>query len=749
MKYEKMRNELKAFYLNNNNIERSRAFADKCFQILDKKINDSMSAPTKKTIQHKVIVDEFDPVIFKSCPFYYETGTLTSLSDGAYYSKGSDFVHAGGYTLIKNMHKFELNAPELWRKKEIHLEEKLYLTGPFCDPAQHYNFNMKPIYEKGFKGVYEDAKKQLPFCENDEERDFINAVMSSLLEVKRMSEKFSEKAEKMLENENDEDAVKNLTLIRDSAKHVAWNKPETFYEALNTLAFVRKMIGTLEGVGPNTFGRLDLDLIPFYLNDLKEKRITQEEAYELICKFLIVWDMHYDHDMKMVLYADHELENTYTLGGVDTEGNAVYNDLTKMFLKATREEKIIFPKIKCRYSKTSPKEYLDQINRSVINGTSTVLFQNDDASIPALLNSGKTEEEARNYLVTGCWGITTENEKYDHGSYINLLKPFEFALHHLDDKIKRVGIDFEYYDDAQTFEDFYRITVENSRKLISARLEITRGGVGCWNTVDSLPIFSSTLYNCLEKREDFTKSGGKYHDDYLLIFGLPNIVDSLMAIKRLVYDEKKYTLSYYLEALRNNWQGYEELRSEAIATSGWGDGEEESSALGSRFNNDLYNIAKNQKGTYGGRVHIGHLTYTEIRWWGEETLATPDGRYSGDYFSQGLTPSRLKKIPSVTSVINTMKYLDKKTMASNNVVNIILPADKINLDICEAFLRTVADSAVMSLQLNCTTKEQLLDAQKHPEKYPELIVRVCGFSAKFTSLSPEWQNEVITRNFYE
>ena len=154
-------------------------------------------------------------------------------------------------------------------------------------------------------------------------------------------------------------------------------------------------------------------------------------------------------------------------------------------------------------------------------------------------------------------------------------------------------------------------------------------------------------------------------------------------------------------------------------------------------------------GTYGGKVHLGHLTYTEIRWWAEKTRATPDGRRNGEYFSQGLTPSRLKKIPSVTSVIESLGCLDPKTLASNSVVNIILPSDKITLDICEAFLRACAGTAMQSLQLNCTTKEQLLDAQIHPEKYPDLIVRVCGFSAKFTSLSPEWQAEVISRNFYE
>ena len=230
--------------------------------------------------------------------------------------------------------------------------------------------------------------------------------------------------------------------------------------------------------------------------------------------------------------------------------------------------------------------------------------------------------------------------------------------------------------------------------------------------------------------------------------GFPNIIDSLMAIKTLCFDKKKYTLAELLKAVRNNWEGCEEMRNDAIHCHGWGDGSEESCNMAKRFNTDLYNMLSELTGEYGGKINLGHLTYTEIRFWGEKTLATPDGRYNGEYFAQGLTPSRLKKIPFVTDVINSMAALDRTELAGDNVINIILPGTT-SLDNCEAFLRTAADSAVESLQLNCVSKETLLDAQKHPEKYPDLIVRVCGFSAKFTSLSPEWQKEVISRNFYE
>ena len=128
--------------------------------------------------------------------------------------------------------------------------------------------------------------------------------------------------------------------------------------------------------------------------------------------------------------------------------------------------------------------------------------------------------------------------------------------------------------------------------------------------------------------------------------------------------------------------------------------------------------------------------------------ATPDGRRDGEYFSQGLTPSRLNKIESVTDVINSLAAMDGSEVGPS-VVNIILPSTRMTLENCAAFLRACAKSAISSLQLNCVTKEQLLDAQIHPEKHRDLIVRVCGFSARFTSLSPEWQQEVLSRNFYD
>jgi formate C-acetyltransferase len=752
MLYNKLREELKAYYWQNAN-NTAKVFYEKNMSKLNYEYEvtyaQNMSPMQMKALQYKVISDSFEPILFLNSPFYYETGLLSAHCDGAMDFRGHQ--HAGGWTYWKNEWKFKAQNPNLWNLVSKQKQELFYLIcGPYNDVKQHYVFNYRPVFQMGLKGIYNHAIENLKTTTQTEEIEFLESVCTGLKCLKSMGEKFAQKAKEILVVTEDESVRANLKRISETACRVPWEAPKTFYEALNTYAFLRTTVGSLEGIGLNSFGRVDIDLYPYYQNDLRSGTLTENEAYELICKFLITWDLHYDHDMKFVLYSDHELENTYVLGGCDENGKAVYNELTKMFLKATREEKIIFPKIKCRYSKDSPKEYLDEINKSIIKGTSSVLFQNDDAIIPALVRAGRTLLEARDYIVSGCWGLTCQEvEKFDSGSYVNLLKPFEYAIHHLSDKMEMVGMRFESFDDAKSFEEVYQILLKNIGILLNERARVTREGGRIVYQVAPLPIFSSTLKNCLDNRRDYTKQGAKYNDDHYMMFGFPNIIDSLMAIKELCFERKKYTLKEFLSAVRVNWENNEEMRLDAVHCCGWGDASEAACSLANRFNKDLYDIAQTLEGTYGGKVQIAYLTYTEVRWWGEKTLATPDGRRNGEYFAQGLTPSRLKKIASVTDVINSLQKIDGSLIAGNSVVNIILPSGKTTLDVCEAFLRSCTNSAMQCLQLNCTSKKELLDAQKHPEKYPDLIVRVTGFSARFTALSPEWQQEVLTRNFYE
>ena len=650
--FTNLRNELNQYYLKDLP-EKVKTYHEKCTLEMDKNYKEGMSVFEMKSLQYRIISEHLDTVIFENCPFFYSTATMTGRN---LYSL------TARWTYDKNEHLFYEQDEELTRRLNAQKDEHLYyICGPFNDARVHFGFYFRPILEGGLKSVYETAQKQMAGATEDE-KIFLETVCDGLLTIKKIAEKFSSRAE-ILSHEAKTEKLKNhYAEIADTASHIPWEKPRTFREALNIYLLMKEMIEALDGIGSNTFGRLDMDLYPFYQQNIKNGILTEETAYELICEFLLCSDCRYDHDMKMVGGGDHELENTYVIGGCDSNGV----------------------------------------------------------------------------------------EKIDSAAYFNMIKPFEYSIHRLYDKMEKVGIEFLPLDNAESFEEVYQITIENIRRLMEERIRVTHEGGQIWNKVNVLPIYSSTLKNCPENRKDFTEGGAKYHDEKLSCFGLPDIVDSLLAIKTLCFDTKKYTLTALLDAVRNNWEGFEDMRIEAIRCHGWGDGNEDSCELASRFHKDLCKMASNIKDTtYGGKIFIGHVTYTEIYYWGKHTLATPNGRKNAEYFSQGLTPSRLKKIPCAFSVIESMESIDPATIPGNSVTNIILPAGKIDLKSCEALLRTGAKASMQSLQLNCFSKEQLLDAQKHPEHYPDLIVRVTGFSAKFTSLSPQWQNEVLTRNFYE
>ncbi len=749
MGFDKLRAELRDFYENALD-KRADAFNVACTAELERRYREDMNAYRMKALQYETIVELCEPVIFDNSPFYYEIGTMVAHCDGANVWRGGH-EHAGGWAFRRNRRIYADTYPELLERARSQKRNQLYLIcGDFCDELQHFQFNYRPLFEHGLRGIYEKALAQLENAETDEERDYLNATVTGVLSIKRLAEKFAEVAEKRLETLTDEAARKNAELIAKTARRVPWEAPETLYEALNAFAFMRKACGALEGIGYNTFGRPDLDLYPIYKRELERGDITEDKARELIAKFLITWDSHYDHDMKMAGYADHEFENTYVLGGCDADGKPVWNDLTRLFIEVNREEKIIYPKIKARFGSNSPKEYLDELNKAVLGGNSAILYQNDDMCIPALVREGRTLREARDYIVSGCWDMKCNGiEKPDAGAYVNLLRVFEMTVHNDRDRMAAAKIEFEPFDGAAGFDELYAIMMGNFRHLFKERAMVVAIGAPLRPKVDPLILTSMTMEGCLEKRKDFTNGGARYNDEVFCFVGFPNVVDSLIAIKTLCFDKKICTLGELLAAVRADWQGCDELRRAALSCNCWGDASDASSAMATRLWDDLYAALDGLPTRFGGKIGMGHVTYTEIRFWGEMTKATPDGRLGGTYFSQGLTPSRLHKIDSATTVVASARALDFSKCAGNSVVNMLLPAARMTPEIFDALLRAIAVSGFQSLQLNCVTKEELLDAQIHPEDHDDLVVRVTGFSAKFTALSEGWQEEFLSRNFYE
>ena len=687
---------------------------------------------------YELLREDFHPIIFPDSPFYCEMG-----GNGGWNHSGI------GYWLYRHNRSKVLIEPrqEVWDLFRARQSQHFYLCcGPFYDEGHDSN-PYKNVLEKGFRGILDEARQALVECRTADERAFVETAISGVETVRVILDRYGEEARRMLADpELTTDQRRCLTRISGSAPVAPWNPPATFYEALNTVWFVRELIGELDGLAVNSLGRPDAWLIGYYRADLENGRLTEEEAYDLVCRFLLLGDSVYDRDSKVVKYGDHEHEIAMTLGGCDEQGNEVFNELTKLFLKAHRELNLIYPKPHCRYGANSSREYLRSITDDIVRGRGVYSLLNDGTVIPALVKSGKTLEDARDYSCTGCWDLVVDGrEDNSGGNYFNLARILEATIHEPEENLADLKYRFERLEGSRSFDEVcHRLTgnaLQVFRELLEAQSRYGRLRV----EVAPTPLFSACSCDCLEKRCDFTAGGQRYNPHAVSLCFFANFVDSLLAIRDLCFERKICSLDELLGAVRANWQGAETLRREVLKAPHWGDDRPETRELARRVFEMFLDAAGKIRNARGGGYQLGMWIYREFRFWGEKTRALPDGRRDGDHLALSLGPSHFRNDGSVTDMLKCLTSLDLTRCAGNTVVNVVLDRSVVTPDAAEALVRSCGALGLELLHLNCFSRENLLDAQRHPENYPALMVRICGFSAKFTSLSPEWQNEVIGR----
>lgn len=739
--YEKLRKELRDFFGDNGgrvcvNPERL-ATLEKCRNWLEEfaSAHPQASAYELRRKIYECAVMFFRPRLFPHSPFFADI----SGNGGWHFS-------APGHWLLKhNISRIQNQAPDIWKKfREQGGECFFFCCGPYFD-EMHNCPPLSNVLKHGFRFYYEKAQQTLAACRSTEETEFIRTAIAGLEAVKTILEKTAAAAQIYRQQADDPEIQQNMAMIADTAGRVPWNPPQTFYEGLCTIWFVREIMGELDGMATNTLGRPDAWLETLYQADLENGRITPERAYDLICRFLLLADMMYSHDTSVIGYGDHENECVFTLGGCDSAGKPVFNDLTRMFLKAHRELGCIYPKPHCRYCSASPEEYLKLICSDILSGRGVYSLINDDSIIPALVKDGKSLEDARNYCCTGCWDIVVDScEDNEGGNYFNLARVLEATIYESDQRLQELGLKYKRIDDAATFEDVYSNLMENVLQTLQGMMKMEQLGA-IRSQVAPAPLDSACSSDCLEKRLDYTAGGQRYNPHAVSLCFFANFLDSMLAIDDLCFRRRLCSLQELLSAVRNNWRNADELRLAVLAAPHWGDAKPETIRLAQRFFNEVYERTRGIKNSRGGDYQLGCWVYREFRFWGEKTRALPDGRHDGDELAQSLNPSHFRNHSDITTMLRCLSSLDFSKMAGDSVINIMLDKTGLTSETMEALVRSCAALKLQLLQLNCSSRQELLEAQKHPEAYPNLIVRLCGFSAKFTSLSKEWQNEVINR----
>ena len=732
-----LKQELREFYGGRLHAFHERSMKQ-CEEALSNGIPQGLSAVEQKMMQYEILSRTLTPVLFRNTRLFGEVCANDAQETAE---------TMGNRTLKHNMPAYRRYAASVLEEKNAAASYPLYtFCGEFGDETYHFAFDNGVILKQGFHGVYDRATRRLeePGL-SVETRNWLEAVRSAVLAVKTVADRFAGLAAEYAKQAESEAGKEHFLSIAKTAAKVPWEKPGTFVEALTVIQFIQSVIPALEGGGLYSVGRLDLLLIDFYRNDLETGIITEEDAERYVGEFFLLHDLRIPHDRAE--QGDSLVNAVYTLGGVDREGRHVFNELTRMFLKVDRELDIIYPKIKCRYDADSPGEYLDLINAGLRGGKSTLLYQNDKAMIPALVRAGIDIADARDYSVLGCWEPVIPGCTNEHCSYFLTLKIFELSLYggtqdpHLPFTILPL-------DGAGSFEEVLSITLRNIHTVMESRCRVAVSARRYWHLVDPRPLTSSVLDDCLAKGRDLTDGGTRYSRDEIICAGLPNVIDSLLAIKELCFDRKKYTLGELLDAVRNDWEN-EDIRREALQCHFFGDESDESSGLMRLVTDDFASFAETLPALWGGRVTVGYMLFMEMYRMAENIRATPDGRHSGDFFSRGLTPSNLHPSGPFTSVINCFEKLDATGMAANSVVNVTAPLSDVPLSVWETMIRCSANSALQALQINCASREELLDAIEHPERHQSLIVRVCGYSARFVSLPAIVQQDFLQRNFYK
>lgn len=683
---------------------------------------------------------QFVPFLFDESPFYFEAGI----------NGGWAGIKPG--TVVKSLCSkfFESDIPEEARKHFGNRNRQRYTLccGYFTDEIHHLP-PLDTILREGFSGVYARTKAALAECETAEERRFIETALDGLETVHALQLTFVDAARKRLAENPPIQVRERLERIVESASRCPWEPPRTFYEGLNTLWFVREILSYVDGLAIYALGRVDFALLDLYENDLKAERLTKEEAYDLICRFLLVAECHYDGMWTVEGYSEHELEIPITLGGCDAQGNPVYNDLTKMCLDAHWKLALVFPKLHCRISSTSPTDYLERIAKSIIDGHNVYALMNDERTIPLIQGYGVPLERARCYYASGCWnGHADSCEETDTANYFSMARVLEATIHVNEDEEREVGVRFDRLDNASSFEELVQIYLGNAIQLfVKVMSDYSKYG-GVSTKVCPHPTYSVCLDGCLETKRDVTAGGCLYKPRVMTLAFLANVVDSLCSINQVCFVDKACTVPEFLDAVRSNWEGHEALRQHAMRAPYWGDHSDITTDLMRRIIDDMHAKTLEIKNDRGGPFILAAWIYREFKFWGEKTKATPDGRRDGAYLAQGLCPSDFRNRSDITTVINSLGDIRNEHLSGGSNFNVSFCRKSISVDALVAIFRTVAAKGIHLLQPNCFDRETLLDAQQHPELYPNLMIKVCGFSARFVALSKSWQDEIIGRWLY-
>ena len=618
------------------------------------------------------------------------------------------------------------------------------------------------MFRKGFLDVKEEIKESIKALDffND------NDALDKLEELKAMdiacdtiimyAQRHAECIEKLAHDETNPERKQELLKMAKICRKVPAHAPETVHEMLQHYWFIH--VGVITELNPwDSFnpGRLDQHLYRVYKNEKDSGSLSKSELDDLLGCFWVKFNNH-PSPPKMGITASES--NTYTdfclinLGGVNPDGTDAVNEMSYILLDVIKEMRILQPSSMVQISKKSPDRFVHKALDIIRTGFGQPSCFNTDAIIQELLRQGKNLTDARNGGASGC--VETGafgTEAYWLTGYFNLPKILELTLNNGFDRRTNtfIGLKTGFAGDYMNFDELigaFKLQVEYFAGIKIRGNNVIEKTFANWLPV---PFLSLLVEDCILKGKDYNNGGARYNTSYIQGVGLGSITDMLTSIRYNIYDNKKISWDELTRALDADFQGYEEIQNEFIYnTPKFGNDDDYADQLAVKVFEIYYDAVNGRANTRGGVHRINMLPTTSHVYFGSVIPATSDGRNAHMPLSEGISPFQGVDHNGPTSVIKSASKIDHLRTGGTLLNQKFSPSffeDEDSYEKLTALIRSYFSLDGHHIQFNVVSAETLKDAQRHPEKYRDLIVRVAGYSDYFNDLGEDLQNEIIKR----
>ena len=654
--------------------------------------------------------------------------------------------------------------------------EDAYHAGVFTEfmeqrAAGHTAMDGK-MYHEGLLDVkrrIEDRISRLDYIYDPEATDKqqeLEAMAISCDAAILFAERHAELAEKLASEEQDARRKKELEKIADVCHWVPAHAPRDFWEAIQMYWFVH--LGTvteLNGWDSMNPGHIDQHLFPFYKKGIEEGKLTRDEAKELLSCLWIKFNNQPAPPKVGVTALESGTYNDFTninIGGVDRNGCSATNELSFMMLEIQEELHELQPGLSIHIAENTPDDFLIEGIKVIRQGHGYPSIFNPDTYIKELMRDGKTLEDAREGGCSGCIEVGAfGKEAYLLTGYLNTPKILEITLNNGFDPISGKQLGPKTGDPRlfENFEQLYEAWHAQMVYFVNLKLSVNNYIERMFSLYAPATFLSLFIDDCIEKGRDYYSGGARYNTTYIQCTGLGTITDCFTTLKKHVYEDHRYTMDQMLKALASNWgenldDASEKMNAEVMRqyirnhTPFFGNDDEYADTIAVRVYEDLVKAIDNRPNTRGGRTRLNMLSTTCHNYFGSVCGATPNGRMAYFAISDGTSPAHGADSKGPSAVIKSLGKLDQ-TKSGGTLLNVrfvpnLLRRDE-DLKKFASFVRTYFKFGGHHIQFNIVDTETLLDAQKHPDLYKDLLVRVAGYSDYFNDMTEQLQNEIIAR----